>query len=65
MDSQTLAGIIVPSLVLLFSESLALLPTPANGIVHFLYLVLKSYIERDVKKEVVEPVEPFSRNMRL
>lgn len=65
MDSQTLTALIVPSLVLLLSETLALLPTHANGIAHFLYLVLKAYIEKDAKKEVVEPVEPFTRNMRL
>lgn len=64
MDDQTLIGVLVPSLVLLISEILPLLPTHANGVLHFLYLVLKSYVEKKDKKEVA-PVEPFARNMRL
>ncbi len=64
MDSQTLTALIVPSLVMLISEVLPLLPTQANGVLHFLYLVLKSYVEKNDKKKV-EPVEPFKRNMQL
>lgn len=62
MDSQTLSAIVVPSLVLLLSEMLALLPTHANGVIHFFYLVLKSFYEKEKKPE---PVAPFARNMSL
>jgi hypothetical protein len=62
MDSSTLSAIVVPSLVLFLSEILALLPTNANGVLHFFYLVLKSFYEKEKKPE---PVVPFSRNMSL
>jgi hypothetical protein len=65
MDSQTLSAILLPSLALFLSELLAIAPTQSNGVIHFIYLVLKSFYEREVKKEVVPPVQPFARNMSL
>jgi hypothetical protein len=70
MDGQSLISLIVTVCLFLISEGVAFVPVEANGVVHAVYLVLKSYYEKPVDPLGVEPPaytpsipEGFQRNM--
>ena len=70
MDAPSLISLIVTVCLLLLSEGAAFVPVEANGVVHAVYLVLKSYYEKPVAPLGVEPPvytpsipEGFQRNM--
>jgi len=72
MDTSGLVSLIVTVCLLLISEGAAFVPVEANGVVHAVYLVLKSYYEKPkdpLSVEASPPVytpsipEGFQRNM--
>jgi hypothetical protein len=70
MDAPSLISLIVTVCLLLLSEGAAFVPVEANGVVHAVYLVLKSYYEKPVAPLGVEPPvytpsipDGFQRNM--
>lgn len=70
MDGSSLISLIVTACLFLVSEGVAFVPVEANGIVHAVYLVLKSYYEKPVDPLGVEPPvytpsipDGFQRNM--
>lgn len=69
MDSN-LISLIVTACLLLLSEGSAFIPVEANGVLHAVYLVLKSHYEKPADPLTVEPPryspsipDGFQRNM--
>ena len=70
MDVQSMVSLVVTACLLLISEGSAFVPVEANGILHAVYLVLKSYYEKPADPLGVEPrvstpsiPDGFQRNM--
>lgn len=55
MDVQSIVALVVTGGLLLISEGAAFAPVQSNGIVHMVYLLLKSYYEKPKDPLSVEP----------